>query len=72
MSQDVPVNPTDILVLVVVSVIGGFLLATWTLPPALSTDFIVSIFSGTVLLAFFLFIPVLGVRLFLDERKSEE
>ncbi|MFC4438801.1 MULTISPECIES: hypothetical protein [Natrialbaceae] len=70
MSQDVPVKTTDLLVLVVVSLLGGLVLATWTLSPRLAPDFAVSILAGTVTLAFFLFIPVMGVRLFLDERNE--
>jgi hypothetical protein len=72
MEEDVPVRGTDILVLIVVSVVGGFLLAAWTLPPTLAFDFAVSVLAGTVFMAFFLFIPVMGVRLFLDERNAEE
>jgi 4-amino-4-deoxy-L-arabinose transferase-like glycosyltransferase len=72
MTDDVPVRGTDILVLVAVSVLGGFLLAAWTLPPALAFDFAVSVLAGTVLLAFFLFIPVMGVRLFVEERRENE
>ncbi|WP_306052438.1 hypothetical protein [Natronococcus wangiae] len=72
MSQDVPVHVTDLLILVVVSVVGGFLLAAWTLPPALAFDFAVSVLAGTVFLAFFLFIPVMGVRLFIEERREDE
>jgi hypothetical protein len=72
MEEDVPVRGTDILVLVIVSIVGGFLLAAWTLPPTLAFDFAVSVLAGTVFMAFFLFIPVMGVRLFLDERNAEE
>lgn len=71
MEEGVPVHGTDILVLVVVSVVGGFLLAAWTLPPTLAFDFAVSVLAGTVFMAFFLFIPVMGIRLFIDERKED-
>ena len=71
MSQDVPVHATDILILIVVSLLGGFLLAAWTLPPTLAFDFAVSVLAGTVFMAFFLFIPVMGVRLFIDERRED-
>ncbi|MFU8869174.1 hypothetical protein [Natronococcus sp.] len=71
MEEGVPVHGTDILVLVVVSIVGGFLLAAWTLPPALAFDFAVSVLAGTVLMAFLLFIPVMGVRLFIDDYRDD-
>ncbi|MFC4987927.1 MULTISPECIES: hypothetical protein [Saliphagus] len=72
MSQepDLPVKPVDLLVLVVVSVLGGALIASWAMEPRLTPNFVVAISSGTVMLAFFLFIPVMGVRTFLEERKG--
>ncbi|ELY56890.1 hypothetical protein QA600_06525 [Natronococcus sp. A-GB1] len=71
MSEEVPVHTNDILVLIVVSILGGFLLAAWTLPPALAFDFAVSVLAGTVLMAFLLFIPVMGVRLFIDDYRDD-
>ncbi|AGB38503.1 hypothetical protein [Natronococcus occultus] len=72
MSQDVPVHAIDIVVLIVVSVLGGFLLAAWTLPPSLAFDFAVSVLAGTVFMAFFLFIPIMGVRLFIEDAREEK
>ncbi|ELY57784.1 hypothetical protein [Natronococcus jeotgali] len=72
MSEELPVKITDLLALTVVSVIGGTLIASWTLSPRLTPRFAVSILSGTVLLLFFLFIPVMGARLFLDDRTDGE
>ncbi|ELY44490.1 hypothetical protein C495_11324 [Natronorubrum sulfidifaciens JCM 14089] len=71
MTEEVPVKFTDLLLLGVVSLGGGILIASLILTPTLSTQFISVIFLGTMLLAFFLFIPVLGVRLFLEERNDE-
>ncbi|ELY89127.1 hypothetical protein C483_14290 [Natrialba hulunbeirensis JCM 10989] len=72
MSEEVPVRRTDLYALVVISVVGGFVLASWMMPPALSPAFANAIFVGMMLLAFFLFIPVMGVRLFIEDRKEEE
>lgn len=72
MSEEVPVHATDILILIVVSAIGGFLLASWTLPPTLAFDFAVSVLAGTVFMAFFLFIPVMGVRLFIQDAREDD
>ena len=71
MSEEVPVTRTDLLVLAVVSVAGGILIASWTLSPSLSPQFFNAIFVGTMLLAFFLFIPVMGARLFIDDWRDE-
>lgn len=64
----------DFVVLVVVSVIVGAAIASWVHSPQLTPDFVVTVFSGTVMVTFFLFVPVMGVRLFLEERAeaSEE
>ncbi|WP_255168192.1 hypothetical protein [Natrononativus amylolyticus] len=72
MDEDLPVEPVDVLILVVVSVVGGVGLASLTLAPAPTPNFAVAVLSGTVLLAFFLFIPVMGVRLLLEERKETD
>lgn len=71
MSEDLPVKAVDLLVLVAVSVLGGSVIASWTLSPQLTPNFAVAVFSGTVMLAFFLFIPVMGIRLFIEERAEE-
>ncbi|ELY47727.1 hypothetical protein C494_12741 [Natronorubrum bangense JCM 10635] len=71
MTEEVPVRRTDLLILMIVSIVGGVLLASLIVTPTLSTQFISTIFLGMVLLAFFLFIPVMGIRLFLDDWNDE-
>ncbi|SIR74146.1 hypothetical protein [Natronorubrum thiooxidans] len=71
MTEEVPVNPTDILVLIAVSLGGGVLIASLILTPTLSTRFISTTFLSMTLLAFFLFLPVMGVRLFIDDWNDE-
>ncbi|MFA9425230.1 hypothetical protein [Natronorubrum sp. A-ect3] len=71
MTEEVPVRRTDLLILMIVSIVGGVLLASLIVTPTLSTQFISTIFLGMMLLAFFLFIPVMGVRLFLDDWNDE-
>ena len=71
MTEEVPVRRTDLLILMIVSIVGGILLASLLVTPTLSTQFISTIFLGMVLLAFFLFIPVMGVRLFLEDWNDE-
>lgn len=71
MSEEVPVRRTDLLVLVAVSLGGGVIIASLMLSPALSPQFFNAVFVGAMLLAFFLFIPVLGARLFVDDRRDE-
>ncbi|MXV61039.1 hypothetical protein GS429_02985 [Natronorubrum sp. JWXQ-INN-674] len=71
MTDEVPVNRTDLLILLAVSVGGGFLIASLILTPELSPQFLNTGFVGTMLLAFFLFIPVMGIRLFLDDSREE-
>lgn len=70
--QDLPVKPIDLLVLAVVSVLGGIAIASWAMEPRPTPYFVVAISSGTVMLIFFLFIPVMGIRMFVDERRSDE
>jgi len=70
-SEEVPVERRDLIVLAVVSIVGGVLIAVWTVTPELSPQFFQAIFVGACLLAFFLFIPIMGVRLFLDDRGEE-
>ncbi|RQH01468.1 hypothetical protein [Natrarchaeobius oligotrophus] len=70
MTEEVPVNRSDLVALVVVSVIGGIVLASWLLPPQLSPEYLNAIMVASVMLAFFLFIPVMGIRLFLDDRRD--
>lgn len=67
MEEEVPVRRRDLLVLVVVSVGGGVVLASWMMPPQLSPQYVNAIMVAAVLLAFFLFIPVMGIRLFIDD-----
>ncbi|RQG92535.1 hypothetical protein [Natrarchaeobius chitinivorans] len=71
MSEEVPVNRTDLAVLIVVSVVGGIALASWLMTPQLSPQFANAIMVATVLLAFFLFIPVMGIRLFVDDWREK-
>lgn len=71
MSEEVPVTRTDLLVLVAISLGGGVVIASLMLSPALSPQFVNAVFVGTMLLAFFLFIPVLGARLFVDDWRDE-
>ena len=70
MSEEVPVERRDLVALAVVSVIGGVLIATWTVSPSISPQFFQAIFVGACLLAFFLFIPFMGARLFIDDWKE--
>lgn len=72
MTEEVPVTRTDLLVLVAVSLSGGVLIALWTVSLELSTQFVSAILVGTMLLAFFLFIPVMGARLFIDDWREAE
>ncbi|THE62957.1 hypothetical protein D8Y22_21140 [Salinadaptatus halalkaliphilus] len=67
MTDEVPVHRTDLLVLGVVSLLGGLLIATVTITPELSPQFFNAIFVGATLLAFFLFIPIMGLRLFIGD-----
>ena len=71
MSEEVPVNRTDLLALAVVSLVGGVLLAALLAPVELTPEFISIVFLGMMLLAFFLFIPVMGARLFIDDWREE-
>ncbi|MFP8954084.1 hypothetical protein ACLI4Z_14120 [Natrialbaceae archaeon A-arb3/5] len=70
MSQEVPVHRTDVLVLVIVSLVGGFAIASWMLSPEISPQYFNAVFVATIMLAFFLFIPVMGARLFIDDWKE--
>lgn len=60
----------DLLVLAVVSVLGGVAIASWVMEPQPTPNFVVAISSGTAMLLFFLFIPVMGVRMFIEERRE--
>lgn len=71
MSDEVPVKRRDLLALAIVSVGGGILIASVTVSPELSPQFFNAIGVGAVLLAFFLFVPVMGFRLFLEERDEQ-
>lgn len=71
MSEEVPVERRDLGILVVLSVVGGTLIASWISTPSVSPQFFQAIFVGACLLAFFLFIPVMGVRLFVDDWEEE-
>lgn len=71
MEEEVPVNRSDILVLVAVSLVGGFLIAAWLLPPDLSAQFAYAVIVGAVMLSFFLFIPIMGARLFIDDWRDD-
>ncbi|WP_121742327.1 hypothetical protein [Natronorubrum halophilum] len=71
MTEDVPVTRRDLLILAGVSIGGGTIIASLLLSPALSPQFINAIFVGTMTLAFFLFIPVMGTRLFIDDWREE-
>ncbi|WP_246999938.1 hypothetical protein [Halosolutus gelatinilyticus] len=70
--QEVPVNRADLLVLAAVSVVGGVLIASWMLPPAITPQYLNAIMVSTMLLAFFLFIPIMGARLFIDDWRDGE
>ena len=72
MTEEVPVNRTDLLVLVAVSLVGGFLIAWGTISLELSSRFVNAVFVGAVMIAFFLFIPIMGIRLFIDDWKEDE
>lgn len=73
MADEVPVERRDLLVLAVASLGGGLAIAAWLLPPALSPQFLNGVMVATMLLAFFLFIPVMGARLFLEDwREGDE
>ncbi|RQG90331.1 hypothetical protein EA462_10175 [Natrarchaeobius halalkaliphilus] len=72
MSEEVPVNRSDLVALLIVSVIGGVAVASWLLTPRLSPQYLNAVMVSSVMLAFFLFIPVMGIRLFVDDRQSRE
>ena len=71
-SDELPVNRRDLVALVVVSALGGFAIAAWVATPEPTPQFAVGVLSGTTMLLFFLFVPVMGLRLFLDERAGEK
>ncbi|ELY59976.1 hypothetical protein [Natronolimnohabitans innermongolicus] len=71
MSDEVPVESTDLLVLIAVSLGGGTLIASLLVTPAVSPQFINAIFVSAMFLAFFLFIPIMGARLFIDDDGEE-
>ncbi|OVE86077.1 hypothetical protein [Natronolimnobius baerhuensis] len=71
MEEEVPVRRRDLIALVVLSLGGGIALASWMLSPQLSPQFFNATLVATMLLAFFLFIPVMGARLFLEDRNKE-
>lgn len=71
MEEEVPVNPRDLIALAVVSLGGGVVIASVLLSPQLSPQFFYATMVGTMLLAFFLFIPVMGIRLFIDDWNEE-
>jgi len=66
-TDEVPVERRDLLALFVVSVLGGILLAVAVVGPQLTPQFFSAIFVGACLLAFFLFIPIMGIRLFIHD-----
>ncbi|EMA36802.1 hypothetical protein [Halobiforma nitratireducens] len=70
--EELPIYPRDFLVLAVVSLVFGVALAALLRPIEPYSQFVFTAFSGAVLLAFFLFVPVMAVRLFLEERASED
>ena len=72
MTEEVPVTRTDLLVLVAVSLAGGVLIALATVSLEFSPQFVNAVLVGAVMIAFFLFIPVMGVRLFIDDWKQNE
>ena len=69
--EEVPVERRDLIVLALVSVVGGILIAVWTVTPEFSPEFFQAIFVGACLLAFFLFIPIMGTRLFIDDWREK-
>lgn len=71
MEEEVPVERRDLGLLVVVSLVGGIVIASALLPPELSPQFFNAVMVATMLVAFFLFIPVMGLRLFLEEQTEE-
>ncbi|SDR16744.1 hypothetical protein [Natronobacterium texcoconense] len=70
--DDVPVYPKDLVALFVVSLFFGLLIAAWLRPIEASAEFVFSVSSGAVLLMFFLFVPVMGIRLFFEDWKDDE
>ena len=72
MEEEVPVHRRDLFVLVAVSLAGGVVLASLLIPPQLSPRYVNAIMVSTMLLAFFLFIPVMGLRLFIDDWREDE
>ena len=70
MEEEVPVYRRDLLVLVVASLAGGVVLASLLVPPQLSPRYVNAIMVSSMLLSFFLFVPVMGLRLFIDDRKE--
>ncbi|WP_459809175.1 hypothetical protein [Halopiger thermotolerans] len=67
MEEEVPVTRRDLGLLVGISVLGGVVIAAALLPPEPSPQFLNAVMVGTMLVSFFLFIPVMGVRMFIEE-----
>ena len=71
-SEEVPVERRDLITLAIVSVGGGVLIASWMVTPSITPQYFQAIFVGACLLAFFLFIPIMGTRLFIEDWTSDE
>ncbi|AFZ73251.1 hypothetical protein [Natronobacterium gregoryi] len=70
--EELPIYLKDFLALAVVSLVFGVALAALLRPVEPYSQFVFTAFSGAVLLAFFLFVPTMAVRLFLEERTAED
>lgn len=71
-TEEMPVRRTDLIVLVVASAVGGFLLASWLLSPQPSPQFASAVLASASMIAFFLFVPVMGARLFVDDWRGTD
>ncbi len=71
MDEEVPVERIDLYALALISTVGGILIAVWMMPLAITPEFFVAIFVSSMLIAFFIFIPIMGARLFIDDWRAE-
>lgn len=71
MEEEVPVTRRDLGLLVAISLLGGVVIASALLPVELSPQFFNAVMVGTMLVSFFMFIPVVGIRMFLEDRTDD-
>ncbi|RKD97480.1 hypothetical protein [Halopiger aswanensis] len=71
MEEEVPVTRRDLGLLVIISLLGGVGIAAALLPVELSPQFLNAVMVGAMLVSFFMFIPVMGIRMFLEDRTDD-